>query len=119
MSRFFDNWAWAHRNAKAWGMAIALAGILAWTLWETSAERIEYRELTGQLVEIRGTDNSDALRVGKIQLEDGQEIKLILPPQYSQPKVGDRVPLIYERYDDGKVYYAFDAGRWISNGGVQ
>lgn len=101
-------------------MVIALSGLLVWALWETSAERVEYRELTGQLVGISANDNTDknALLVGRIQLPDGREIKLILPPQPPHPKVGDRVPLIFERYDDGKEYYFFHAGRWISSGGM-
>lgn len=120
MGRFFDNWAWAHRNARAWGMVFALAGMLAWTLWETSAERVEYREMTGQLLEVRGEDDLDknALLVGRIQLPDGKEIKLVLPPQQPHPKVGDTVPLIYERYDDGEVYYFFNTLSWVSNGGM-
>jgi hypothetical protein len=120
MGRFFDNWAWAHRNARAWGMVFALAGILVWALWETSAERVEYREITGQLIEVKGEDDADknAFLVGRIQLGDGKEIKLILPSQQPHPKVGDKVPLIYERYDDGKVYYAFNTLRWVSHGGM-
>jgi len=120
MGRFFDNWAWAHRNARAWGMVFALAGILAWALWETSAERVEYREIAGQLLEVKGKDDADknAFLVGRIQLPDGKEIKLILPSQQPHPKVGDTVPLIYERYDDGQVYYFFNTLRWVSNGGM-
>ncbi|MDX2504187.1 MAG: hypothetical protein QNL62_06900 [Gammaproteobacteria bacterium] len=101
-------------------MVFALAGILAWALWETSAERVEYREMTGQLLEVKGKDDPDkkAFLVGRIQLPDGKEIKLILPPQQPHPKVGDRVPLIYERYDDGQVYYFFNTLTWVSNGGM-
>lgn len=120
MSNFFDNWAWAHRNARAWMIVIALGGMLAWTLWETRAERVEYRELTGQLLEIKGNDsaNKGALLLGRIQLPDGQEIKVMLPPQQPHPKVGNRVPLLYERYDDGKAYYFFNTARWLENGGM-
>lgn len=118
MGRFFDNWAWAHRNARAWGMVFALAGMLAWTLWETSAERVEYREMAGQLLEVKGGADSKALLVGRIQLPDGKQVKLVLPPQQPHPKVGDTVPLIYERYDDGQVYYFFNTLRWVSSGGM-
>ncbi|MDX2464151.1 MAG: hypothetical protein QNK31_06540 [Porticoccus sp.] len=120
IGRFFDNWAWAHRNARAWGMVFALAGLLAWALWETSAERVEYREMTGQLLEVKGKDDADkqAFLVGRIQLPDGKEIKLILPPQQPHPKVDDTVPLIYERYDDGQEYYFFNTLRWVSSGGM-
>lgn len=120
MGRFFDNWAWAHRNARAWVMVFALAGMFAWTLWETRVERVEYREISGQLIELKGKDDTDknAILVGRIQLDDSKVIELILPPQQPHPKVGDKVPLIYERYDDGKVYYAFDVLRWVGNGGM-
>jgi len=40
------------RNARAWLVAITLFGALLWTLWETSAKRIEYHELSGEMLEI-------------------------------------------------------------------
>jgi hypothetical protein len=115
MGKFFDNWAWAHRNARAWGMVIVLVGLLTWALWATRAERIEYRETSGELVEVIG-GNQGSLFVGRVRLDDGKEIKLYLPQQLP-PKAGDSVPLIMERYDDGSVLYAFDNGKWIADGG--
>ncbi len=111
MSRFFDNWAWAHRNARAWVMVVALGGMLAWTLWETSTERLERREVSGTLVEIRGADDptNKALVIGRIRLADGTQVRLMMPQGRPLPKVGDQVPLIYERYDDGSQYYFFNA----------
>lgn len=119
MGKFFDNWAWAHRNARAWFMVIVLAGLLAWALWETSAERIEYRETSGELLEVFGGGEvkNSGFAVGRVRVDDGREIKLYLPQQLP-PKVGDRVPLIMERYDDGSVLYAFDNGKWMAGDGL-
>lgn len=116
MGRFFDNWAWAHRNARAWGMVIVLAGLLGWTLWETSVERIDYRETGGELLEVIGDANS-GFSVGRVRVDDGREIKVYLPQQLT-PKAGDRVPLIMEHYDDGSVLFAFDNGKWMADGGL-
>ena len=71
-------------------------------------------------IEIKGEDDPEkkAFLVGRIQLSDGKVIKLILPPQQPHPKVGDRVPLIYERYDDGQAYYFFNTLSWVSNAGM-
>jgi hypothetical protein len=120
MGTFFDNWAWAHRNARAWGAVIALTGLLLWALWETRAERIEYREISGKLLEITPSSQTrdTGIYLGRVRLEGGQEIKLYLPPQQPHPQAGDRVPLIFERYDDGKVMYSFDNGRWLMDGGA-
>lgn len=117
MGRFFDNWAWAHRNARAWGMVLVLAGLLSWTLWETRIERIEYRETSGELLEILGGGQGadSGFTVGRVRVDSGPEIRLYLPQQVP-PKVGDRVPLIMERYDDGSILYSFDNGRWIAGG---
>lgn len=111
MTKFFDNMAWAYRNAHTWMTVIALSGLLAWSVWETGAERVEYRELAGRLLELRGADDvtQKALLVARIQLPDGKEVKLILPRRQPLPKVGDEIPLTYERYDDGSAYYFFDA----------
>ena len=51
MGYFFDNWVWVHRSAWVWGMVFVLARMLAWALWETSVERVEYHEVAGQLPE--------------------------------------------------------------------
>jgi len=119
MGQFFDNWAWAHRNARAWGMVIVLAGLLSWALWATRVERIEYHETSGELVEVIGGNQGEnsGIAVGRVRVDDGPEIKVYLPQQLP-PKVGDRVPLIMECYDDGKVLYAFDNGKWIADGGL-
>lgn len=111
MSKFFDNMAWVYRVAQAMMAVIVLGSLLAWAVWQTGAERVEYRELSGRLLEIRGGDDKTgkALLVGKIQLPDGNEIKLILPRRQPLPKVGDPIPLTYERYDDDSAYYFYDA----------
>lgn len=115
MGKFFDNWAWAHRNARAWYMVVVLTGLLAWTLWETSAERIEYHQISGDMLEVIGENSGIAM--GRVRLADGHEIKVYLPLQLP-PKVGDRVPLIIEHYEDGRVMYAFDNASWIADGGL-
>lgn len=111
----------ALRNARAWMTAISLFAILLWALWETPAERVEYRELTGELLtltETLQTKNTPSLYMGMVRLPDGRQVRLMLPPRRPLPHKGDRIPLIYERYADGKILYAFDNTRWTADGGA-
>ena len=116
MSGFFSKWYLAHRLTRAWGFVIILLALLIWAKWETNIKRVEYQETTGVLLAISGT--KDTLHNGKIRLPDDQEIWIALPPQYTRPKAGDRVPVIYERYDNGKIIYAFNTALWIMDGGI-
>ena len=43
-------------------------------------------------------------------MNDSTTIELLLAPPI--PKVGDRVPLNVEYYDDGKTYYSIDRVEW-------
>ena len=108
------------RNARAWLVAITLFGALLWTLWETSAKRIEYQELSGEMLEITvsGKKEDPMFYHGKVRLQDGKMVDVTMSPRPPLPKIGDHVPIIFERYEDGKVIYGFNNAQWISDGGV-
>ena len=111
----------ALRNAHAWMTAIGLLIILLWALWDAPAERVEYRELTGELLtasEVLQTENTPSLYMGIVRLADGTQVKLMLSPRRPVPAKGDQVPLIFERYADGKILYTFDNTRWNADGGA-
>lgn len=120
MSFFSNYYLYTHRLAYAISTIVVLLGLLAWALLETSADLVERKELRGELIEVAGDTNAPggAFPVGVVQLADGGKIKLMLPVQQPLPRVGDRIPLIMERYDDGKVLYAFDNLQWTADGGV-
>ena len=51
---------------------------------------------------------------GHVQLADGTEIELgLVPPM---PKVGDKIPILVERYEDGKTHYRIDRQEWQMSG---
>ncbi len=51
---------------------------------------------------------------GYVELADGTEIELgLVPPT---PKVGDRIPILVERYENGKTHYRIDRERWQMSG---
>jgi hypothetical protein len=120
VGRFLINWYLANRNARAWVTAVFLLAFLLWAVWQTHAKRIEYKEISAQLVEVVGDQptNTSGIYVGKVRLQDGKTVRLMLPPRRPLPQPGDSVPIIYELYDNGDVYYAFDNNRWIMQGGI-
>jgi hypothetical protein len=120
MSFFSNYYLYVHRPVYAIKVAIVLLGLLAWALWQTSADLVERQEFRGELVEIIGdiNDPKGAIPVCIIGLDDGSRIKLALPPSPPYPRVGDKVPLIMERYSDGKKFYAFNTLQWTGDGGA-
>lgn len=108
------------RNARAMLVAVTLLGALIWILWETSAKRVEYQELTGELLEISaaGDKNDPMFYRGKIRLQDGSTVNVSMSVRPPVPKVGNHVPIIFERYEDGKIMYGFNNAQWIADGGM-
>ena len=108
------------RNARAWMMAFVLFGALLWTLWATHDKRIEYKELSGELIEIVAAGNKDdpIFYNGKVRLEDGSVVGITMSVRPPVPKVGDNVPVIFERYEGGKIMYGFNNTQWLSGGGI-
>ena len=121
MSHWLANRFIALRNARAWMTAIGLFAVLLWALWNKPAERVEYRELTGELLsvsEVLQSKNSPSQYMGTVLLPDGTQTKLMLSPRRPVPVKGNQIPLIFERYADGKILYSFDNTRWIADGGA-
>ncbi len=108
------------RNVRAWLVALTLLGAFIWLLWATSAKRIEYQELTGELLEIvaSGDKNDPMFYRGKVRLQNGTTVDIAISIRPPVPKAGDQVPIIFERYEDGKIMYGFNNAQWISNGGM-
>ena len=108
------------RNARAWVMALTLLGAFVWILWATNAKRIEYQELKGELLEIvaAGNPQDPMYYHGKVRLQDGTKVAIAISIRPPIPKPGDRIPIIFERYDDGKVMYGFNNAQWILDGGM-
>ena len=110
----------AIRNTRAWFVAVSLLGALIWVLWATHAKRIDYQELSGELLEITalGEKNDPVFYRGKVRLQDGKVVDITISIRPPLPKKGDRVPVIYERYDDGKIMYGFNNAQWILDAGM-
>lgn len=110
------DWLISLRNARAWATAFTLLMALLWLLWATRYERVEYRELYGELVETRQTPDPDS-EIGIVRLPDGRQVKLVLPFREPLPPLGTQVPLSYERYENGEEIFFFNNGQWIADGG--
>ena len=108
------------RNARAWLTALVLLGALLWMLWATHDKRIEYQELSGELIEITAMGNKDdpVFYSGKVRLEDGSVVGITMSVRPPVPEVGNQVPVIFERYEGGKIMYGFDNAKWMSGGGI-
>lgn len=116
MSGFWDNWAYAYRNTRAWSAAIALLCVLLF-LWiyepdqpvsviETSGEVLEVHELAAT----RSRYGAGSTYIGLVRLEDGGETRIYL--RQPIPKPGTRVPLRVEVYPDGERRAALDVVQW-------
>jgi len=108
------------RNARAWLMVFALLGAFIWILWATNDKRIEYQELRGELLEVIASGDKDdpIFYHGKVRLKDGTVVDITMSVRPPVPKVGDQVPVIFERYEGGKIMYGFNNAQWISGGGI-
>jgi hypothetical protein len=120
MSFFSNYYLYTHRVAYAASTAVVLLGLLAWALWQTRAEMVERQELQGELMEIVGDMNAPngAMAMGIVSLHNNGQVKVTLPYQPPYPRVGDKVPLIMERYSDGKRLYVFNMAQWTMDGGA-
>ena len=108
------------RNARAWLVVFTLFGALVWVLWATHDKRVEYQELSGELLEITASGNKDdpMFYYGKVRIKDGPVVDITMSIRPPVPKVGDKVPIIFERYEGGKIMYGFNNTQWISGGGI-
>ena len=126
LKRRFEVWSHipdlfiAIRNVRAWLAALILLGALIWILWATSDKRIEYQELSGELLEIVafGDQQDPMFYRAKVRLQDGATVDIAISIRPPLPNVGDQVPVIFERYEDGKIMYGFNNAQWIANGGM-
>ena len=126
MAGFWDTWATRHRNWRAASTAVVFLLILLWAAVEIrSGKLVETSSDTATVLDVRkhSTASSYAGRgeygeatvyTGKLLLSDGTTVELLLFSPL--PKVGDKMPMIVERYSDGKKYYSIDRQEWQVNG---
>lgn len=124
MRWLLDYWATIFRNTRALGAAVAIWAcvFLMWGL-KCQADRDPMQERsreTGTVIEILGSDSSASpdsklkMRQSTIMLADSTFIELVLSTPL--PAVGDRVPLLVEKYRSGKRVYSFDLQEWKISG---
>jgi hypothetical protein len=90
-----ENWRYASRLSRAVFMAIALIVALLWTLWQWPAPMTSRTSHTGQVI------SAVSGGVMQIELQDGSRVHAMTPNPV--PKVGERIPMIVETYEDGSV----------------
>ncbi len=100
-------------------MAFMLALALAWLLWETQTERIDYGDSSGIVEDVVTAQTAKGMAnpVVTLRLPNGKRAKLMLSKNIPLPKKGERVPLSFEDYDDGSTLYWFNEQRWLIEGG--
>ena len=90
-----ENWRYASRLSRAVFVAIALLGVLLWTLWNWPAPMTSRAVQTGHVV--------SAAKDGLIQIKLGNgKYVYALAPNLA-PKPGDKLPMIVETYEDGTI----------------
>ncbi len=127
MGRLINHWARTHRNVRATLSLVGIVLIFGWALYMkhqiSSNPVIETGHEVGivQAIKvIKGGRNTKltseiAIYRGIVELPDSTQIELglVVPPK---PNVGDKIPLRFERYKDGKVMYWVDSMEWKMNG---
>jgi hypothetical protein len=103
-----NNWVTANMRGRAIGTAIVLAGILLVTTFWGEAELVGTQKVEGELIEILGKTE---IKFAKVRLDTGNVVKIFLPDP--PPKVGNRLPLIVELYDDKSRMYRVDFDAWL------
>ncbi len=126
MSNFWDRWATHYRNWRAIFAAVGFLSILAWGSYEMqSAELVDTYAETAVVLEVKkynlsmgtsaeGTGSRDTIYRGRLLLSDSTIVEMMLVPPI--PRVGDRLPINIERYDDGSLYYSIDVVKWQTEG---
>lgn len=115
MGKMADNWANAYRNWRAWFMAILMCLLLAWIfLYDAVGPSLVNRSSVEMVVvglseNARAFDNASQPIIYTIELEseDRQIIKTTTGAR-PVPKIGDKLPVIVELYDDDKALYFID-----------
>lgn len=127
MGNFRDNWVTRHRNWRAVFVGAVFLSALAWGSYRLGSvgELVEKYEDTAVVLEVEpyhlmlggtagGTGSRDTLYRGCVQLSDSATVEMALVPPI--PAVGDQLPVIVERYDDGSYYYSIDVVKWQTEG---
>ncbi len=127
MGNFWDNWARAHRNATAFFAVIALTllfGRYAYIeverrsqpppIVETVTARVkEVKKFHSGKVPTRfGEPDERVIFKSLLVLPNGDEVEITF--FNTPPEVGEEVPLIVERYADGRRIYNVDRIKWLS-----
>ena len=127
MSRFWDRWATSYRNTRAVMAVVFLSPILIWML--ATDRQLSVNKLlmveheTAIVTKIARADTSQLhtqlgaginVYQGYVELVDGTEVELGFAPP--MPKVGDKIPILVERYEDGKTNYRVDRQEWQMSG---
>lgn len=118
MGRLGDNLALGHRIAPAFGLVAGLIVMMIYLWFDDPGEMISRRNITATVLEVndaRAADDRDSAihATGRVRLADGTETRIMLFPPI--PAVDDEVPLIEERYENGRRSVVLDRQLWLGN----
>ena len=122
MSKATNNWVHTHRNNQAIRVAITLIVLLffALILGDNSGSYLRTEKTPATISAIKVVEREGYSRfsgqtknityVVSLILADDTQFKFML--QQSPPKVGTKVPVLVDIYDDGKNYYRYSLMDW-------
>lgn len=94
----------AHRLSRAIFIAVAMGGMLIWTLLNRPPPMVSRDTQMGQVISVV----KDGVTV--IGLADGKTVRAFTMQPIPMP--GDKIPMIVERYEDGSMYATVDLEAW-------
>ncbi len=118
---FNDDWATSHLNTKALFAVIGLGVILIWSLilkdQQDSRTFLRTDQMMLPITDIK-TTTSTSSRLGDqttyfvtLKLPDDKHIKFMMSQK--PPKVGTKVPVSVDVYEDGDNFYNYDRMEWM------
>ena len=120
---FNDDWATSHLNTKALFAAIGLTVVLVWSLFmkhqQDSRTLLRTEQIMATISDIKVTtkENTGRYNTGTqttyfVQLELPNKKHLKFMMSQKPPKVGTKVPVNAEIYEDGNNYYSYERMEW-------
>ncbi len=124
MSKLSNNWANSQRNSQAIRVAIILVILLFFALIfrenSISHSLLRTEQVSATIIDIKIVKRESHSRfsgpskntsyVVSLALANNKQLKFIL--LQTPPKVGTKVPVLADVYDDGKNYYHYSLIEW-------
>jgi len=104
----------ARRNMSTAFVAVGMLILLMWALSQDSGKPVSKENIQSVVTEIKYNSRDKTIAYLLLELADKKVIKVSVNLKPA-PKIGDSIPLVVERYNNGKKYYSVNQQEWLDN----